>query len=130
MIDGNPVRLGQDTDLYQINIQSPLVGLQKQDDAAAMDSYLQRIQQLYGSGTMGIIDNPKVITWYADKLNIPLELIQDEDKLNELVNNISETLAQNKDQLAQQQLQQLSQQPQQQAPTSKSVSQSLQELGL
>lgn len=129
LLDGHPVELGKDTDLYQISVESPLVGIQKQDDAKALDGYLSRLVQLYGANTMAILNNEKIPSWYAEKLDVPLDLIKNEDQILQIVDQVTQTLDDNKDQLAQQKLSEMSQQ-QPQAPTPDSVSKRLQDLGL
>lgn len=126
------VKLGESTHLYRVSFESPLVGLQGKDDAVKVDGFMQRLEQMFGANALALVKNADLIEFYAEKLGVPTELVQDKETIEGIIDHVTKTLEQNKDQLAQQKLSELSEQqpqPQQQQSGVEAALKSLREMG-
>jgi len=122
------VIIGEQTDLYKVSLESPLVELQDKDDALAMDGLLQRLEQIFGSNMLSVMNITELTPYYADKLGVPLKMLKDKEAIEATMGHINDTLEKNRDALAQQHLQAQAEQQPSQDQTSANMNSVLQSL--
>lgn len=83
-------QIGIDQTLVWIDYQSPLVGIQSQDDAQNLMGYIQSLVQLYGASALAVINNELIPTELAEKLNISLKFIKTEDQTRQILDRLVE----------------------------------------
>ncbi len=110
-VNDQPFKIGMPSDYYKFVFESPLIGIQSASDMSKMDNYLVRMSNIAGANTQRIIDLPKLVTWYAEEANIPLELIKSEDQIQLIMQEIETAAVRQHEQLIQEQLQKEAQAP-------------------
>lgn len=90
-----------DGEIIDIDFETPLVTSQGQKEVIELLQHIQFIQGLYGAeAASGFYKTEKLSYWAAEKLNINLELVKNEEELLEMMENVQEQKAQMMEQQA------------------------------
>lgn len=74
--------------------QSPLAAAQRMQDVTNMDTFMQRLVGIFGPQiTQVMINQNEAVRWYADKQQVPLNLLRSEQEQQELLQQTIGALA-------------------------------------
>jgi hypothetical protein len=74
-----------DASTVWIDYQSPLIGIQDQDDAQKVTNFIQILTSFFGTAGLAIMDVPKIPIYLAQKMDIPSEIVKNESQIRAIL---------------------------------------------